>query len=456
MIRFGTAVREITPRYPVMLHGYSGRTRLSGDRETDVTNEPTFLGVLAIESDNEIVVFVTVDMIGVESARVQQLLSAIEQACGIGYPNVVISASHTHFAPAVHADAFADPRLGIVEPDERFVREIEQKVVEAVGESMTDMQEGTVEVCRTAVPSVLFNRRTRRPDGAVTTNFLYPDDPGDYRFSRVDDELTALRIKTQAGIKAVLLNYGCHPVTGGRDGECSHYQVSSDYPYYARKVIAEEYGCPVFFTLGAAGDAVPLNRLGNCRKQIGSVLGNAVLLGERRFRDAGTAGATFPIRATTRDISVDTIVKTATAGNIDEEYRRSARKLVELNMDASIDREAPSYQNAAGDHRVMLNRLMRHRLYPADTHSIRVQLIRVGTLVFVCLPFEVLAEFALRMKAAHPNAVLLSVTNGYQGYLPFSHEYERGGYEATADSTHFVPGTAERLFELVTSALSEL
>jgi len=71
----------------------------------------------------------------------------------------------------------------------------------------------------------------------------------------------------------------------------------------------------------------------------------------------------------------------------------------------------------------------------------------------VCLPFEVLSEISLRLKAAFSQTVLVSIANGYEGYLPFAYEYDRGGYEATADSTHFEPGTADRLVEKVLEEL---
>ena len=70
--------------------------------------------------------------------------------------------------------------------------------------------------------------------------------------------------------------------------------------------------------------------------------------------------------------------------------------------------------------------------------------------------FEVLSEFSLRMKQQYRHAVLVSCANGYQGYLPFAHEYERGGYEASERSTHFEPGTADRLMELVTNRLRRM
>ena len=82
-----------------------------------------------------------------------------------------------------------------------------------------------------------------------------------------------------------------------------------------------------------------------------------------------------------------------------------------------------------------------------------VQFIQIGETVFVSLPFEVLAEIGLKMKERFPNSVMVSCCGGYQGYLPLAHEYDRVGYEATESSTHFVPGTADRILDLILDRL---
>ena len=97
--------------------------------------------------------------------------------------------------------------------------------------------------------------------------------------------------------------------------------------------------------------------------------------------------------------------------------------------------------------------LMRSRLYPANTHTVGAQLLKIGRTMLVGLPFEVLSEIALRMKARFPDSVLVSCAGGYQGYLPLSYEYDRGGYEASEMSTHFVAGTGDRLLEAVLDRL---
>ena len=60
------------------------------------------------------------------------------------------------------------------------------------------------------------------------------------------------------------------------------------------------------------------------------------------------------------------------------------------------------------------------------------------------MPFEVLSEISTRLKAANPNAVLISITGGFNGYLPLEHEFDKGGYEPSPGGTHFAKGTAEK------------
>ena len=123
---------------------------------------------------------------------------------------------------------------------------------------------------------------------------------------------------------------------------------------------------------------------------------------------------------------------------------RLSRRIVELEATAlSTDEPVESARHA-----------YRARLYPGNRFTIQVQLLRIGETVLVCMPFEVLSEFSLRLKQVHPEVVLVSIANGYEGYLPFAYEYARGGYEATAESTHFQPGTADRLIEAVLTGLS--
>jgi hypothetical protein len=443
-LRFGTAMREITPAYPVWMYGYADR-----ERKSDSVTEPICLGCLAVSDGERRILIVTCDLIGIQAHVCERLYALLLRETGIGYPNVLLSCSHTHFAPGLHANQSACPRVGITEPDPRFVVEFETKLVEAARESLRNLQPGQLETVRVQVPQVLFNRRSVRADGSVETSFLYPSDPDAYTFSPTDAELTALRFTDETGVKAVLVNFGCHPVTGGQIRERDHYRVSADYPSYLRRVIARRYACPVFFTLGAAGDAVPIDRYGDSRQRIGSVLGNAVVLAERLYTPDGCP----ELLASFQELDVRTIIET-NATVVEEEYERARQAYIAVLADPDPDSDA--YRAASETFNRKMTALVRSRLYPDNQYTVKAQILKIGRTVLVGLPFEVLAEIGVRIKEQFPNSILLSCTGGYQGYLPLAYEYERGGYEASERSTHFVPGTGDRLLEAVLDKLDEL
>lgn len=438
-LRFGTSVRDITPRYPVWAHGYSGRTRPSCG-----VLEPISLGCLAVGNGERAVLIVTVDMIGVRTDVCEELYALLERETGVGFPNIMISASHTHFAPALHATTFNDPEIAHVEPDPAFVRDVKTKLVEAARESLAGVQPGQLERVRVQAPAMLFNRRTRKADGLVHTSFLYPEDPTPYTFSPVDPELTVLRVRQDHGISAALINFGCHPVTGCTE-EDDNYKVSADYPYYIRETIAEKWHCPVFFTLGAAGDAVPINRRDDCRGRIGGVLGNMAILAERMC----VADTSADLEADAVEVEAETILKTDPAVAA-AEYEAARQAVLSIE-----DRGSDAYRQAAATFQEKMTAHVRARLYPENKEQIKVQFVRIGSTVLVGLPFEVLSEISLKMKQHHPEGVLVSCAGGYQGYLPLAYEYDRGGYEASESSTHFIPGTADRVLEVILQKLEK-
>jgi hypothetical protein len=427
--KIGSAVREITPAFPAWLDGYAARTRPS-----DAVSQPISIGCLSVSDGEKTVLIFTCDLLGIEAHNCATLYQEISTSTGINYPDILISCSHTHFAPNINTIVLYSPELGLIPPDERFVADFHRKLLEVAQESLRNQQPVELETVRVNVPSVLFNRRTITRQKNVVTNFRYPKNADDFEFSPTDTELTVLRFVNERGVQAVLANFGCHPVTG----EDNMYAVSADYPFYFRKYLSEAYHCPVFFTLGAAGDAVPRRRGGNSRQLIGSILANSVQLAESMFtRDVPDLQSGF------FTVPVKTIVAT--------DAKKTATEFV-----ATRQAFLPLFQNQANypeeafraGQQTFIDALIRsHRvlLYPENQFEIKIQTLKIGSSLFAAFPFEVLSEISLKLKAEIPGFVLSSCSGGYQGYLPLAYEYARGGYEATENSTHFEIGVADRL-----------
>ena len=67
---------------------------------------------------------------------------------------------------------------------------------------------------------------------------------------------------------------------------------------------------------------------------------------------------------------------------------------------------------------------------PPET-EVLIQTVRIGDLAICTLPFEVLVEIGLELKAKSPAAdtFVVSLANGGYGYLPTPEQHQFGGYE---------------------------
>jgi hypothetical protein len=428
------AVRDITPAGPQHLHGYSSRHEPSVG-----VLEPLSLRCLGVAEGERRVLVIAADMVGIPVSVCQRWYGILECETGIGFPDALVCCTHTHFAPALHATVYTSPEAGLVEPDPAYVAMVESRLAEVAREALFRLRPAVLETARVPVPGVLYNRRTIKADGKVEINYTYPRPDDAFTFSPVDDELSILRFRDERGIVAALANFGCHPVTGTDRVAEGMRHISADYPYYLREELEQTWHCPVLFTLGAAGDTVPANRQGDCRERIGRALADTAVLAERRFRPEPGAHVSSSFRtvlAETNQRCEDADIPAAF---------QAAR--------AALLAEATSANRACYEEKGRA--LLRSCAYPENCLEIPVQCLRLGSQALVALPFEVFSEISRRLKATHPGTVLVSCAGGYQGYLPLAHEFARGGYGATLDTTHFAQDTGDRLLAEASRLLQE-
>jgi hypothetical protein len=425
-MKLGTAKRFTLPGKDSFLRGYGFRKELSCGVE-----EPIELGVMAIsENDsNNIHLLITADIAGIDIAECALIYDHLDREYNIPPDRIWISSSHTHFAPGFEA-YFIPHRDGTLaygdHPADTAYRTLwHNKLLDAVGCALNSMEECLIEHLEVEVPGIMFNRRTiKKSDGLVEQNYIYPDDPENYIFPKCDTTLTAWRFMTPRGPKALLAAVGCHPVTGGLDAYC----ISGDYPWYFKAKVEELFGCPGFFMLGAAGDSVPRLRGPasqefaqkiNSRKNLGDILALTLQQNMRLFKQ--------------------------------DKKQSVAMKVVEfpVELPAELDYEnaEKNYQEAEKLRSPDLEHCIAARFiaqtYPGRHFTMPLRFLRLGDKVLTGMPFEVLSIISLKLKEANPEAVLISVTGGYNGYLPLAEDFARQGYECSFGFTHFAPGTGD-------------
>ena len=456
--------------------GYANRNRRS-----DGVLHPIQVSTLALAvGESAPVLVVTFDLVGIPTAQIARICAAINEATGVDPQRILIACSHTHFAPSMGPQRLTDPSLGIQDADDAYVAEVVRRTVEACAGALSSLRPGRAEILRTNVPHVHFNRRLRHSDGSVETQFLYPEHGAPSRpragvaagevpaqeeieLAPTDDELVAIRCfgENDTTPGALLINFACHPVTGDEAGARQSMLISSDYVHYLRQALAIEYGCPVCFTLGAAGDVVPLRRLGHSRRWIGESLAAAILLGDRAFRRLEIDTLTVQWDESTESLR-STHQVDGGPEQAERAFAQAVRSLQGLRSGEPADHrgaaasgsaDTAEVARAAADYERTMATAYAARAWPDGRAQVRLQSLRLGPISMVAFPFEVLAATALRLKAAHPGALLLSCANGYGGYLPTQTDYPAGGYEASPRAAFLAPGSAERLVALAIRAI---
>ena len=412
--QLGCAKADITPKIPVFMRGYSARNCLSNGIE-----EPLEAGALVLQQGRTKLLILTIDNIGLERNSVLKLCADIEKATGFAEKDTYLCCSHTHFAPSISEYYVLRPDgtipIGVYPPEPEYYPMFLSRIVNAINEAKANVEPVEVEETAIQLNELLFNRRTiERATGYVTTNYVYPIPPADekYTFLPVDPELMVWRFRAKNGIKAILGRFSCHPVTGGKNS----YAVSADYPGYFQKFVKEYFACPGFFMLGNAGDAVPMQRNGESRKDIGQTMANAIRLAERRFRKVPE----FKLEHTVIEVPVKLRVK-CRHDQVDKLWEEELAKT-----------------RKSGKYRPELEEFHYKRIiakaYPNYDLTLPLQLLRLGSKVLVGTPYEVLTEIGTKLRAACPETVLTTLTGGAEGYLPLAKHYARGGYEANTGS----------------------
>ena len=434
MLKMGCSKADVTPSWPTYLRGYASRTRL-----TDEIEEPIEVGVIALEKNGVKSLIITADSLGIKLHDICNICKAVAAETGIDFPNIMISCSHTHFAPNFNGftiyTAGGELALGSYPADVKYFDFWMSKVIPAVKHAIDDLEEVRLLQADIPVSSIAFNRRTvRKEDGKVTTNYTYPEDPENYEFSSIDTIMHVWKFMRGNAPKGVLARYGCHPVTGGYNS----YGVSADYPGYFKRYTEEKLGCPTFFMLGTAGDVVPMQRAKESRKDIGQVMASSIRLAGRTFRDT----TDFTLKCAVRSLHVKSDrLAGLTAEVIDKRWAEEVKKA----------------QSTSTYNRDFYMTGMQYNMFHEFNGSeadLPIQLMQLGDRVLVGLPFEVLTVIGTGIREVYPDAAVVSCTGGYEGYLPVSSDFPKGGYEADA-GTIWNPDTGDNVIAESVKALAD-
>jgi len=411
MVQAGFAQADITPKAPADLAGYFNRRTSTG------VLDPLHARAAVLDDGSTRLALVAVDLIGFPL----ELVNAVRERVGGDFPHLLVTATHTHTAPAVF-------RIYAPGPQADYIESVVYPGIEQACRAAAAALAPCTVVCGTAREQGLaFNRRYWMRDGRVVTNppkghpdIAEPEGP-------VDHDVTVYAFERD-GVACGLLVDACnHTDTIGGN------QVSADWPGHMARCVCEELGrdVPVLLLNGPAGninhfdpDRAERQASYDESRRIG--LGYAAVV--RKALARATPLAAEPLR-------VAPVSFEAAYREVADEALAEARRTLEHEVEEHGG-DLTAEDLAKGD--PMVDRLYaRHLLRFAEMRAerggetVEIHAWRLGEAAFVGLPGEPFVEIGLAIKDGSPFAqtTVFALCNGVTGYVPLDSHFEHGGYE---------------------------
>ena len=424
--RAGASSVDITPRkFPVIVNGNFL------ENIVDKAHDRLYARALVMEHGAVRIAVVVVDSCMMPRDLLDRAKELAGQKTGIPIERMLISATHTHSAPAAMGCLGSDADPDYVEfLPPRIAEAIEtaaQRLVPArAGWTVVDDFEHTH--CR---------RWIRRPDKMLTDPFgaltvranMHPgyENPDVIGPSGpVDPAITMLSIQSDEGKPlALLANYSMHYFGAT--------PVSSDYYGHFASSIATR--------IGAEGE----------KNQFVAMMSQGTS-GDQMWMDYGKPKSDIKVEAYAREVA-DVVWRAYSK----IEYR-SSPSLMMAETTISLGRRAPDAARLAWGRDLlatMAGAKPRNQrevyareqvfLHENPLRELKLQALRVGDLGITAIPNEVFAITGLKIKARSPLQTTMNIelANGSEGYIPPPEQHKLGGYTTWPARTAALEAEAE-------------
>jgi hypothetical protein len=413
--RAGAYAQDITPqKFPISVNGGFQ------DRQAVRAHDPLHARCLVLEDGRTKLALVVVDSCMIPREILDKAKALAEKKTGIPANHMLISATHTHTAPTVAA-VFQS------EPDPDYVSFLTERIAEGIVQAHARLAPAQIAWGVAEEPHHVFNRRWKMKAGVIhrdpfggtsdqvrmnppraSPDLLEPAGPTDPR-------VTVLSVQTAQGEPlALYANYSLHYV-----GDMP--PLSADYfGVFAALVRTKLNAGPNFVAMlsnGTSGDInninfrepAPKRQPGEQSRLVAEAVAQAALLAVQK--------ATY--RSDVRLAVVNRELKLAVRKPTAEDVRRAEGILARVQ-----DKVLRTPEEVYARETVLLAK------YPEEV-MVPLQAMRIGDAALAAIPCEVFVEIGLELKRTSPFPVtaVVSLANGYNGYLPTPEHHALGGYE---------------------------
>jgi hypothetical protein len=439
-LKAGAFAQDVTPeKFPISVNGNFA------DKKATAANDPLHARCLVLDDGTTKLALVVVDSCMIPRPIHDAAKALAEKATGIPAANMLISATHTHTAPAV-AGVFQS------DPDPGYAKFLTRKIAEGIENAHKRLAPAKLAWGVAEEPNQVFNRRWKmRPGARLTDPFGRGTDKVRMNPPRMspdlvepagptDPRVTVLSVQTADGKPlALYANYSLHYV-----GDLP--ALSADYfGVFASSVASKLKADPEFVGIlsnGTSGDVNNVNfkaeatktRPGErCRLVADAVATAAVKAIEK-------AEYTSQVRLKCATTEIELGVRKPTA----EEVKRA-----EGILEKAKGRELKGAEEVYARETVLMAK------YP-ERVKVPLQVMVIGGTAVVAIPCETFAEIGLRIKkdlSPFKPTCVVSLANGYFGYLPTPAQHALGGYETWRARSSFLEVDASVKIERAVAGL---
>ncbi len=438
-VRAGAFAIDVTPeQFPISVNG--GFSDMQAKSVTDRLHARC----LVLDDGTTKLALVVVDSCMLPRDLIDRAKELAAAKTGIPVGHMLISATHTHTAPTSTA-VFQS------EPDAKYVAWLPGKIAEGIATAHANLAAAEFGWGTADEPGQVFNRRwwikpgfeNRDPFGGITD--LVRMNPGAQNpallqsAGPVDPAVSILAARTPGGKPTALFgNYSLHYVGGLPALSADYFGAFSD------SVGGKVNGGPAFVAGLFNGTSGDVNNINFREAALPAKPGE-------RIRIVADAVTTAAKNAYDRVKFTDNLTLAVAEAEIELKVRKptaSELKRAELIL-AGIDSRA-----LKGADEVYARETTLLAKYP-DTVKLKLQAMRVGGLGIVGIPCEVFTEIGLEIKRRSPvqPTFVVSLANGYNGYLPTPQQHRWGGYETWRARSSYLEVTAS---DTITKTVLEL
>ena len=428
--------KDITPPLGTLINGEFQ------SRYANKIHDPLYAKSLVLQNGSTVLVFVVVDICGMQQDFLDSVKADIQKTSGIPKSHILISATHTHSAGAI-----TDLLMG--HADLAYRKKLHNILVDLVNETLEHLRPAKIAFGTVEAPEHVLCRRYKMTSDhkafnpvtggydRVKTNPFGNEEQIIERNAVPDPQLGYMAVQ---GLDnrwiSVLANYSLHYV-----GDAERGTISADYfgcfaARLAEALSEEERHFVAMMSNGTSGD-----------------------INIWDFMDSGR----YPSAMHEKSAYIGRDLADRILGNLPYLQWEETPVLAALYEELSVTLRKPSEQEldvakqtvmATDYEHIILDEDGYRRLYAREQvllaefpgqRNFYIQSFRIGTGIIGALGGEFFAETGLALKAAAPAGKYFTIclANDYVGYVPPQHEIALGGYETWRCRTSFLEETAE-------------